>query len=307
MSCLPTHIHARGASDSVPPCDSMQLTPNPHSRTGCIRAEQRVLPGPELPTHIHARGASRRHGQDVPGLPLPTHIHAWGASMSQYQQPAYSALPTHIHARGASSRLNVSLHQPGISQPTFTHGVHPGARWTPSRRSATPNPHSRTGCITDSIGLPLVFNLPTHIHARGASHLRVWKWVECQLPTYIHARGASVVHLLAATARHSQPTFTHGVHRLLHLQPRGDRPPNPHSRTGCIGKTPQNMSRMYGIHIHNLYLIECCDRARFMEACQLRPASRFLGVESPMPMVRKHQQLMFASASPFLGKHRLSF
>ena len=83
--------------------------------------------------------------------------------------------------------------------------------------------------------------------------------------------------------------------------------PNPHSRTGCIGKTPQNMSRMYGIYIHNLYLIECCDRARFMEACQLRPASRFLGVESPMPMVRKHQRLMFASAPPFLCNHQLSF
>lgn len=63
--------------------------------------------------------------------------------------------------------------------------------------------------------------------------------------------------------------------------------PNLHSRAGCVRKHHQNAGCMYGIHIHNLYLAECLDLLWRKTRLRIRHASRLLGVESPMPTVRR--------------------
>ena len=62
--------------------------------------------------------------------------------------------------------------------------------------------------------------------------------------------------------------------------------PNSCFRAGCIGKTSQSKSRIYGINIYNLYLIECRGIYRMTESLFSCRTSRFSGVESPVPMVR---------------------
>ena len=143
--------------------------------------------------------------------------------------------------------------------------------------------------------------------------MRLWigsaRPVTVTLPTCTLARDASEPHAPSFVFEYSQLALSRGMRRPnrrsssadfppnLHsragcvdryaLCPDRFRTPNLHSRAGCVGKHHQNAGCMYGIHIHNLYLAECLDLLWRKTRLRIRHASRLLGVESPMPTVRR--------------------
>lgn len=107
----------------------------------------------------------------------------------------------------------------------------------------------------------------SHPHHRAEWFAHSLAGCSVQLSLNLHSRAGCVTELYLYESIHSTP--------------------NLHSRAGCVGKHHQNSGCMYGIHIHNLYLAECLDLLWRKTRLRIRHASRLLGVESPMPTVRR--------------------
>ena len=124
--------------------------------------------------------------------------------------------------------------------------------------------------------------------SRGMRH-NLLDFIKASLTPNLHSRAGCVDDYGLWVSMHtaSQLALSRGMRRCPAGRPWQRRAPNLHSRAGCVGKHHQNAGCMYGIHIHNLYLAECLDLLWRKTRLRIRHASRLLGVESPMPTVRR--------------------
>ena len=187
---------------------------------------------------------------------FPTHACARDASINPNKPIETRELPTHACAR------NASLTQPCerscvSSQLTPVHGMyrHGGSL---RQRHGAPNSRLCTECIISHGTKYITGEAPNSRLCTECININVDAlYAAAMLPTHACARNASPLELHYPWEQNSQLTPVHGMHR--DPGQRGDVRQAPNSRlcTECISKAFQEMSRMYGLHIHNLYLIEC--------------------------------------------------
>ena len=129
----------------------------------------------------------------------------------------------------------------------------------------------------------------SHPHHRAEWFAHSLAGCSVQLSLNLHSRAGCVISHFIHIRYDKTPNLHSRAGCVRPAAPRRGRggTPNLHSRAGCVGKHHQNAGCMYGIHIHNLYLAECLDLLWRKTRLRIRHASRLLGVESPMPTVRR--------------------